>query len=104
MDNAGTVRLREFDRAVARAVVRDQDFPGDARAIEIRHGLPDAGDDRLRLVETGHEDGQFDRRIGVCRGNAGRVACDLVRAEIAKYRHGRLSICHQRHITCTCCN
>ena len=59
-DDARAARQRIFHRSVARAVVGDQDFAGDAGAGEEALGLVDAGRDGLGLVEAGHQDRQLD--------------------------------------------
>ena len=48
-----------FLGAVGAAVIGDQHLAGNAGPMQIVLSLADAGRDRLRLVEAGHQDGQF---------------------------------------------
>ncbi len=53
-------RLRQALRTVGAAVIRHQDFAGDSRPRQITLCLSHAAADGGRLVETGHQDGEFD--------------------------------------------
>ena len=84
-DDAGAARQRIFHRAVARAVVRDQDFAGDAGAGEEAMRLVDAGGDGLGLVEARHQDGELD--VAACSLRDGRL--DGVRRQCPGHERSR---------------
>jgi len=48
-------------RAVRRAVIADHHLAVNFGAFEIAHGLANARLQRLRFVQAGHDDAQFDR-------------------------------------------
>src|SRR5690606_30345551 len=62
VDDAGAGPFRNLLTAVGRAVVGDEHFARYAGAREKVACLADAYGQRLRLVETRHEDGQFEVR------------------------------------------
>ncbi len=47
--------------AVGAAVVGDDHFAGDVAFTQDMHRLFDAGGQRIRLIETRHDDGEFER-------------------------------------------
>lgn len=55
------MRSDQLDRAVGGAVVGDENLAGDCGALGKGTRLLHAGDDRLRLVEARHENGELDR-------------------------------------------
>jgi len=59
-DDARAQGLGHGLRAIGRAVVGDQDFARNAAALQIAAGLANADLDGLRLVQAGHQNGQFD--------------------------------------------
>ena len=61
-DDTGAQGFGHGLRTVGRAVVGDQHLAGDAAASQVAQGLADADFDRLRLVQAGHQYGQFKRR------------------------------------------
>ncbi len=61
VDHRGAMLPGDRPRAIGAAVVGNDDFAVDAAAREIVARLLDAARQRLRLVEAGHQDGQFAR-------------------------------------------
>lgn len=49
----------QLNRAIARAVVRDQNLADDPGALEEPTGLAHAARDRLSLIEAGHQNREF---------------------------------------------
>ena len=59
LDHPGACVQRQGLRAIAAAIVRDQQLTTDAGAGQCRARLGDTGDDGLGLVEAGHENGKL---------------------------------------------
>jgi hypothetical protein len=64
--------LGDLPAAVGRAVVGDDDFANDPRALQETLCLADAGGERLGLVEAGHQDGELE--FGQANRPGGRCA------------------------------
>ena len=54
--------LSQFDRAIGRAVIRNQYLCADTGTPNEVVGLADTDGDRLRLIQAWHQDGQLQQR------------------------------------------